>query len=466
MRTPFMGIEIGKRALMTQQTALEVIGHNIANVNTPGYTRQEALLAPTDPYMSIGNAGAVGTGVTVTDIRRIRDAFIDMQNRTETKNLGRYETMSSVLEEIEVILNEPSDSGIRSVLDMFWASMQELSANPESQSVRTTVRERAISLTSTINHIWTQLNDLQLNVDESIRTKVNEVNTYAKQVAELNLEITRAKAAGNRPNDLLDRRDLILDQLAKLADIRVTEDSAGWVRVTVGGVPIVESHGECQLGVQNGPSGFAQIVYPPTGTEVPISSGVIDGYRRMRDETIAQLKTQLDTLAQSLVTEMNAQHALGFDFNGQPGGAFFTGNNAVTIAVDPAIVGDVALIAASSTGQVGDGANAVAMAQLKQKLTMAMDPAGPVNATWDDYIREFTAQIGIQAQDATRLAENEDLLVAEIENRKQMVSGVSLDEEMTNMIRFQHAYEAAARLITVADEMLDTLINRTGMAGR
>ncbi|NPV69696.1 MAG: flagellar hook-associated protein FlgK [Firmicutes bacterium] len=462
----FVSLEIGKRALIAQQTALDVIGHNIANVNTPGFSRQEAMLAQTPPYMAAGGLGAIGTGVTVTDIRRIRDAFIDAQVRAELKALGKYETMSTAMEEIETIFNEPSDSGIRSVLDLFWTSLQDLSNNPESQAVRSTVRERAVSVAEAIKHTYRQLDQMQKNVDTSIRTKVSQVNTFARQIAELNVEITRAKASGQRPNDLMDQRDLILDNLAKVLDIRVTEDPAGWCRVTVGGVALVESDRAFELDVQNTPQGFARVIWPSTGLDISITSGELEGYRRMRDVVIPELKTDMNELAASIIDEVNTQHSLGFDYNGDPGGTFFKGTDAVTIDVGDAVAGNVALIAASSSSLVGDGSNALTIAQLRHKLTMKTDPAGPVNATWDDFVRGVVGRIGVDAEEVNRMQENTSLLVQGIENRRQSVCGVSLDEEMTNMIKFQHAYEAAARVITTADEMLDVLVNRTGLVGR
>ncbi|MGE5542085.1 MAG: flagellar hook-associated protein FlgK [Bacillota bacterium] len=470
MRTPFMGIEIGKRALMAQQAALDVIGHNVANVNTPGYTRQEAILAATDPYASPGAVGHVGTGVQVTDIRRIRDAFIDMQKRTELKRLGEFDTMSAAFEEIEVILNEPSDSGIRTVLDKFWESLQELQGNPESEAVRKTVRESAVTLSESFNRTYRQLAEMQEDVDTSVRSKVVQINALAKQIAELNVEITRARSAGYRPNDLMDRRDVLLDDLAKIIDIRVSEEASGATRVTVGGVLLVESQGAVEIGIREEGDGFAHLVWP-SGLDVNVSSGEIKGFLRLRDEYIGQVKTDIDRLANSIISEVNTQHRLGFDYHQVAGGDFFKGTDAISMAVDDAILADVSLIAASGpgssgTGLVGNGDNALALAQLKQKLTMSSDPLQPPNATWNDFFRGIVTGLVVDADHAKRMAENENYLVNQMENLQQSVSGVSLDEEMTNMMKFQHAYQAAARLITAADEMLEVLINRTGLTGR
>jgi len=466
LRTPFMGIEIGKRALMAQQTALDVVGHNVANVNTPGYTRQEAILAATDPYASPGAVGHIGTGVHVTDIRRIRDAFIDMQKRTEIKRLGEFGTMSAAFEEIEVILNEPSDSGIRSVLDKFWESLQELQSNPESEAVRKTVRESAVTLAESFNRTFRQLEEMRADVDTSVRSKVVQINALARQIAELNVEITNARSAGYRPNDLMDRRDGLLDDLAKIIDIRISEENSGAARVTVGGVLLVESQGAVEIRVREDGDGLAHLEWPG-GLDVNVSSGEIKGFLRLRDEYIQQIKTDIDSLANSIITEVNTQHALGFDYHGVAGSAsFFKGTGALSMAVDDAILGDVSLIAASGNGLVGNGDNALAMAQLKQKLTMSSDPLQPPNATWNDFFRGIVTGLGVDADHAKRMAKNEDYLVNQMENLQQSVSGVSLDEEMTNMMKFQHAYQAAAKLITAADEMLDVLINRTGITGR
>ena len=466
MRTSFLGIEIGKRAIIAQRLAIDVTGHNIANVNTPGFSRQDAVMAATQPYSSPGSAGMVGTGVQVTDIRRIRDAFLDMQARIEFQSLGRYSTLSKGLEEIEVILAEPSDSGLRSVLDRFWAALQELSVNPEGKAVRTTVTERAAALADALGHTYRQLTDLQRDADASIRGKVAEVNTITSQIAELNTEIARARSRGENPNDLMDRRDLLVDRLAHILEVRTYEDPIGWMRVTINGISIVDAEGRVELKVEEDARNYARVVWGNTGKEVTITGGEIAGYRSLRDEVTAALMADLDALAQSIIFGVNAQHTLGFDLNGTPGGAFFEGNSASTMSVSSAIVKDTAKIAASSTGMPGDGSNALAMARLKQALTMRTDPSNPPDATWDDFIRGFVNRVGVDAEDAKRMYENETLLVKSIENSRQSVCGVSLDEEMTNLVRFQHAYTAAARLITVADEMLETLITRMGVVGR
>ncbi|HAA89837.1 MAG TPA: flagellar hook-associated protein FlgK, partial [Peptococcaceae bacterium] len=245
MRSTFFGIELAKRGLQAQQRALDVTGHNVANANTPGFTRQEAVLATETPYPVPGlnmpwGAKQIGTGVEVAEIRRLRDSFIDLQVRHENKALGYWEARENALEKIEVILNEPSDSGLRSVLEAFWQSLEELSKNPESLAVRSVVRQRGLALTETFNHLDCQLRELQDDLDNSVRVKVNEVNSLGRQIADLNQQILKIEVTGARANDLRDRRDVLLDQLARIINIQAYEDDKGLAQVIIGGRPLVQ----------------------------------------------------------------------------------------------------------------------------------------------------------------------------------------------------------------------------------
>src|SRR5665647_644658 len=222
--TTFMGLEIGKSAIMAHQTALNVTGHNIANANTPGYTRQVANLVTNRPWhtpMLTGNAtvGQLGTGVDVADIQRLRDDFVDDQIRNENRTSGYWDTQQETFAKIEVILNEPSDDGLRSVMDNFWESWQDLSAHPESEAVRSVVAQRGMAVADAFNHTFRQLTDLRQDVNSNVKIKVDEINSMAVQIKDLNQQILSISIAGKQPNDLLDKRDLLLDKLSQLVDI-------------------------------------------------------------------------------------------------------------------------------------------------------------------------------------------------------------------------------------------------------
>ena len=550
MRTTFFGLEIARKGLQTSQRSLDVTGHNIANANTPGFTRQRAIIGTTTPWtvpsmQKPHQAGQVGTGVQVEEIRRIRDQFIDLQVRNENKELGYWSERADVLQKIEVIINEPSTTGLRTVMDQFWESMQELSKSPESQAVRATVRQRAIAVAETFNHIHRQMYELQEDVNDKLNVKVLEINSIANQIRDLNDQIVRievGKEAGLRENanDLRDRRDLLLDQLSRIVDTRYKEDQDGSMRVMIGSKTLVmgnrvslletKTYSETELA---GLSDYDRsrlhgmsFVKWQDGSELRLASGelksliesvgyieTLGGVKSVKG-IIPNMMMEIDHLANSIVTATNWVHLQGYGLNDAQdfvGRVFFHQEidngqlvpiRARDMRVSQEIIDDTNNIAASKSWSIennavvpGDGSHALRLAQLKHALTMITDrnymanlqpvglppapseafvpmytitgpPPREFTATFDDFFRGFIGQLGIDTQEAERMAENQEMLVGQQMNRREILSGVSLDEEMTNMIRFQHAYNAAARTITTMDEMLDTLINRVGLVGR
>lgn len=481
MTSTFFGLEIGRKALQTQQAALDVTGHNIANANTEGYTRQRAVMTTTTPFAYPGfnkplGAGQLGTGVQVQEIKRLRDDFIDLQIRQEINKTGEWEAEQNSLQKLEVIFNEPSDAGLRTVLDQFWESWQELSKKPELEAVRSTVRQRGIAVAETFNHLDRQLTDLTNDLNATIRVKIDEINNTARQIATLNDQIVRIEVQGNHANDLRDKRDLLIDELSKIIKINVNEDKYGSLAVTVGGNALVAGARSFTINATTtGPNNpNVDLVWAADNSLVSIQSGVIKGMMDTRDIMVPSYRTQLNDLANAIVTATNTQHFGGFGLNktaADPHYNFFdaAGLTAGQISVDANIIADLKNIAAANSAadplavppvfNEGDGSNALDIAGLKNQALIGA-------ATVDDYYRGMITQLGVQSQEATRMTDNQNLLLSQLENRKQEVSGVSLDEEMTNMIKFQHAYNAAARTVTAMDEMLDVVVNRLGLVGR
>ncbi len=509
MTSTFFGLEIARRGLQAQQRALDVTGHNVSNANTPGYTRQEAVMATTPPYPVSGlsvpaGAGQVGSGVEISEIRRLRDGFLDLQYRGENNALGYWEARWDAIQKVETILNEPSDSGLSKVFEQFWQSLEDLSKNPESLAARSTVLERGKALAETFNYLDRQLQALQKDLDSTIKVKVDEVNSFARQIADLNRQIQKIEVAGQRANDLRDKRDLLLDQLSKDINIQVREDANGMVQVGIGGRLLVEGDRVDELNVDTtkvGNDNFYKVVWKADNQDVQVTGGTIRGLIEMRgylDEnkkpvvgSVLEIRSKLDNMAKTLVQVFNhgttdnkyKGHYNGYGLEGSTYKLFFkekddnqnnnTGGlseevNAGNIAVHDDVLNDLNKIAASKTkptditGGAGDGLNALDLAQLlKQEKISELG-----NATFDGYYQAAIGELGVQGQQAKRMAENQQLLVSQLDSNRQEVSGVSLDEEMVNMIRFQHAYAAAARVITALDEMLDLIIGRMGLVGR
>lgn len=487
MRATFFGIEIGRRSLQTQQRALDATGHNVANANTAGFTRQEAVLATTTPFPVPGlnrpwGPGQVGTGVEVTEIRRLRDNFVDLQIRHENKALGYWEARWDALRKIEVVFNEPSDSGLLIVFEQFWQSLEELSKTPESLAARSVVRQRGMALAETFNHMDRQLQELQEDLDNALEVKVSEVNSLGRQIADLNQQILKIEVTGAQANDLRDKRDSLLDQLAKLLDLQVHEDERGLVQVSIGGLLLVQGKQFYGLVAKEDPTNesLAGVCWEVDKEPVQIKGGTMRGLIEMRGYVeagdqlgfIRGIRKQLDDLAATLAEKFNERHQGGYGLDGSQDVKFFDSKDgdlikAGNITVSDEIINDLNKIAAAQTDEnSGDGSNALALAQLKHALTMVLPGNTEPTGTFEDYFRAAVGEIGVAGQEADRMVENQELLVAQLENNRQAVSGVSLDEEMVNMIRFQRAYNAAARVITTMDEMLDLVISRMGLVGR
>ncbi|MCP4581888.1 MAG: flagellar hook-associated protein FlgK [candidate division Zixibacteria bacterium] len=459
-----VGLEIGKRALLSQQFSLNVTGHNIANVNTPGYTRQQAMMQSTLPMRSA--QGDFGTGVEVVEIRRLRTRFLDEQYRQESESLGRWATLAQGWGQVERIYTEPSDTGFSSILDNFWNSWQDLATNPDSQAARVAVKEQGSLVVNAMHHFTEQLRDFQRSIDEDIQTSVTYVNNVANQIAALNDSIASAELTGHIANDLRDRRDYLVDELATFVNVEATEESNGNFAVRIGGMALVDGNTVSELETvvqEQGINVVSEVKFVNSNAKPEIINGSLSALIETRDEVISGRQQELDELALAIVEQVNQYHSEGYGMDGNTGRNFFDAGTtgAADIELDDLIEQNEGFIASSLNGEIGDNSNALRIAGLRGKRTM-----NSKSATFGDFYNSMIGTIGVRTREAQNLAENQASLVFHIENNRQALEGVSLDEEMTNMIKFEHAYEAAARVITAMDEALNTIINGMGLVGR
>lgn len=490
MRSTFGGLEIAKRSLFTHQTALTTTGHNVANANTIGYSRQTVNMIAAKPLENIGMMrstipGQHGQSVEVHSITRIRESFLDKQFYNEHKSLGQWQTRADTLEKLEVIINEPSDTGMRQVLDNFWNSWQELSMAPDNLEARAIVKESSLALADAFNHAAKQLSDLKRDLTDNIDVKVTQINTLIGQVATLNQEIYRIEGFGNNANDLRDQRDNLIDQLSRIINVTVTEEPQGYT-VTMGELELTNGNASIEFTLD-----IAAANYVEDGTG-QLNNGELFGLYYSRDKLVTEYQNQLDALVTTLATNVNAIHSQGYTLKHPvtQGGDIFVfapvdpdnanpPSFAERLRVSSTITDDVENIAASArtyddngvTRVVkGNNENALALASLRnQKFTFDGGGIQKIilnGGTFDEFLRAVVGEIGVQTQEAQRQSTNQRILVEQIESRRASVSGVSLDEEMSNMIKFQHAYNAAARAMTTYDEMLDKVINGMGVVGR
>ena len=453
-------LNTASRSLLTQQKAIDVTGQNIANVNTPGYSRQRVVMEPSTPINF--EPGQMGTGVKAAEIQRIYDGFIGGQINGENAKLGQWEATESGLARIELIFNESSGVGLQQAMGEFWGAWQDLVNNPSGYPERTVLLSSSQTLARTFNTMSENLQQIQMDYDRTIVGTIDEINGLSRQIVDLNDKISQVEIAGQNSNDYRDQRDQLLKELSGLIETNTYENDQGQVTVLIGnGSPLVQSPHAYELSTVTNVNGLQDVVWmdrsgTPVDVTASIGGGELKGWLDVRDGYAQDYLDRLDSLAGAIIADVNLQNMVGFDMNSNAGSVFFAGTSATTMAVDPAIVADVNRIAAASsaTTSPGGNGNAVAIANLQGQLTM-----NGGSTTFDNYYSALASGVGNDVRNASANHEYEAGMIAHLENYRESVSGVSLDEEMINLVKFQHAYEAAAKLITTVDDMLNTVLN-------
>jgi flagellar hook-associated protein 1 FlgK len=687
--SPFFGLNIGASALRTAQMQVDIANQNIANANTPGYSRQAAKVSATAPFPTPafnagGNPGQLGTGVQITEVNRARDTFLDAQMRTQLNAQGQADARSEALSQVEAVVNEPSTTGLSSMLSKYWSSWQEVANSPAESAIRSNLIEQGKALADVFQGQVTQFAQQQRDLDQQVGLTVTSVNTLASQIAAINKQVSQVEVSGMHANDLRDQRDQLVDALSKLVKINTVESSDGAININVGNHQLVERSTAHTMVANTTVGAFTQVQWTGTtsgiltGTSaaqnipaagmtltinnvavvlpagrtpaetvvainttaglgsggaviaslnsggalvltstipgstgsvnvsatpgsiatilgmvttsvsgtgdgpVIVGGGKLQGLIESRDQLLKERIDGVNALASRVIESVNSVSATGVGLDGIGGRNFFSGTNASDIAVDSQLLaaggsdkvaaGRMYADAASATGYSsapGDSSNAVAMAQLSNLVSsrasvpgeltpgalgttppttlIGLDLSGAAaNTTYtfsvsgapptlmvtppgigaasitvgkdsvtggnsiytidtgsvrltlsipittpaatlaqvlaglagtsistnsgpstmgDQYARQI-ASLGVESQTARSQSVNQGVLINQLDTQRQSVSGVSLDEETINLITYQKAYQAAARIVTVMDEMLDTLINNTGRVGR
>ncbi|WP_097025901.1 flagellar hook-associated protein FlgK [Clostridium peptidivorans] len=589
----FGTLNIGKSGLFSNQKVINTISHNIANAETPGYSRQRAELQTTRPYTNpsfngSAEAGQVGTGVEVSQITRIRDTFLDYQVREELGIDGWYSGRDKFLSEIEGVFNEPSDTGLSSLISKFFGSWHELSKQSETSNARTVVVEQSKALTNELNHIYNKIGNVKKNAQDLIKQTVFDANKILDQIGQLNQGIIQVSVAKNNPNDLMDKRDLLLDELSSKFGITIDKKRFNGINVstegdtnanTPGGInliqdinpddvarlayvsniepvlgadgkPVLDAAGDptynieyykngdmtsnenrveiknvslskekfmeldqCRVvwtdkegnlldsnGQTQDPTAGNPPTYPNTASMVKFtpSSGGLKGYMSVQQD-VDKYVDQLNKLAKSIAYSVNAIHGqtddaasdtcLFFVNKDNPTGAGEAEITAGNISINKEIMDNVMLI---KTGKDGggenDGTRAIEIAQLMDKLmevqkitentdrkSFIRDLCGGLLPPNDygiqtingktsgmkvnNYFKDVVDALGVQTQQAKRVVQNQFIRLQSFEESRASVSGVLLDEEMANLVQYQHSYQANSKIIATVDELLDVVIN-------
>ena len=470
----FGGLYISISGLNASKKSLDTVSHNISNVNNPNYVRQSAIYADSR-YRDIGNGIQRGTGVDIQEIRQIRDEFLDQKYRKENSTYGYWEANSQILHEVEMVFNERIKNeltGLQKVMNDFWDAWTELGKEPDSLTIRGVVHESAVAFTETVNHMYTQLGNLQRNLNREIEEKVDEVNNILVQIADLNMKIKKHEGITSNisANDYRYERNALLDRLSCLVPISYDENYVGEVVVSLNNRNLVNSDYFNPIILKKDERGFGRIYWADTGDKIDLKGkGELGGYIDARDIYVQKYMDDLDLLVGTIAKEVNKLHKTGYDLTGAEGKDFFVnratekGENikAVNIIVNP-YLSNFNHIAASESGDIGDGKIAEKILGLREEKV----EFNGVAMTFDDFYRDVISNLGVDRNKARVISSNQEILLKQIDDNRKSISQVSLDEEMTNMMKFQHYYTANSRVINAIDEMIDQVVNRMGIVGR
>lgn len=485
----FRGLELAKQALFTQQSGLYTTGHNIANANTDGYSRQRVNFETSLPTPNATRnrqeiPGQLGSGVQAGSIERIRNTFLDVQFRAENSKSGYYDTRSEAYARMENLLNEPSDTGLSASMNQFWQSLQDLSVNPENSGARSVVLQRGEALADTFNYLSNSLTNIRSDLQNQMGVTTKKANTILTEINNINKEVRKLETHGYTANDLYDKRDLLLDELSQIIPIKVEYDKPAFgdgvatvtlmdhtgSSVTVNGEPVVLVDGandvthpiEVNTSGQDGLQvvseikiGNTSIPAEPFIGESGSLSGLIQSFGYADNGTAAgdypNMLSKLDQMAFAFVKEFNEIHGdppFFYDLTNAEGAA-----SAISVALE-----DPQQIQAGDA--FGNGENAL-------KLADVFYDDDIINGTsMMHFYESVIGEMGVNAEHIKRMSDNSTVLKSQVENQRMSVSSVSIDEELTNMLKFQHAYNAAARSMTATDELLDRIINSMGLVGR
>jgi flagellar hook-associated protein 1 FlgK len=620
MASTFLGIELGKRAVAAHEQALNITGHNMTNASTAGYSRQRVEFSAFESIYLPGmnreqTPGQIGQGTVIERIERVRDQLLDKRIAAQSAGEGYWGARDPYIRMLEQVYMEPGDNSIRSKMDAFWDSWQELATYPADMAPRQAVLERGQTLIDGIHDRYQALKGLRDMAEEDVQITVKQVNDLSRHIAGLSNDIQEVRAQGDNPNDLLDRRDLLVDKLSSLIDITVDNRDPDEFMIHTGGLVLVQGHIGRQFTLEQGVESYSRITWADTGEDALFRSGSLAALTELRDTTIAGEIQQLDSLTMNFIDLVNDIHRDAYGINGSTGQDFFTEHNFVTNVngnydrdgdgeFDSSYVfringtnvlggreqvgleGTITLSAADGnrqvayfptdtvsdivsrinnsgaevvarldkdgrltlrgtpsgnadnpdfvirhvedsgrflegyagilqTGSVYDWAGADAVASLRGMPTdfavapiahpsgwieinaaLVKDPgsvaaglgengriANPGNGeaalaiasvrnttvmvgrlgTFDDYFADAVGRVGLLGEQSGRSLETQNLVMKQLRDMRQSVSGVNMDEELANMIKYQHGYNAAARFITTVNSLLDTLINRMGV---
>jgi flagellar hook-associated protein 1 len=451
-------LAIALSGLTAEQGALAATTNNVANVNTPGYSRQVPNLVSSDPI--VVDPLTLGTGVTLQSIDSIRDPILESRIQQETQTQGELSAQVSALDQTQV--NFAASSGdIGTSITNFFNSINELSSNPTDLSVRQGVLTAADNLATSFNNTANSLTQQQSSLDLNVVQTVGQINQLTQQIAQLNAQVSNLQNVGESAGSFVDQRQLAIDQLSSLVDVSVIPSDNTLTLTTANGAPLVIGQKSFLLATQTTPSGLHDVYSQGADITSQITSGQLGGTIQTRDQQIPAIQTQLDTLAAGLANAVNAVQTAGFDRNGIAGTNLFNpppaSGTGAAASLSVAIT-DPALIAASSDGTEGSNGNAEALYALSnQAIINGQSPT--------DYYSGVVFNVGNDAANATAEQSASSQVLQQLNDQRSSISGVSLDQEAANLVQYQNAYTASAQVITAINNMMYAVIQMNVLTG-
>ncbi|MCW5960187.1 MAG: flagellar hook-associated protein FlgK [Pyrinomonadaceae bacterium] len=457
MSINFSLFEIGRTALNANQLGISVTGQNIANVNTPGYSRQRVNLAENTPQQF--GRFAVGTGVSIQGVQSFRDRFIQSRIQTETGIAGRLNAERDALYPVESALQGSENGGLQSALTNFFGAFRDLEANPNSTALRGIVAQKGSNLAAAFQSTRGRLDQIRRGTDAELRNTAESVNNLTPQIAEFNKQIKQIESVGGNASSLIDQRTELINRVSELTGARSTDNLDGTISLTIGeGRALVAGANAFQLEVQSTPPlGLTSISLG--GDPAIFDEGKIKGLQNALSFTSGQIDS-LDALAASVAARVNAIHSSGTDLDGNPGISFFDDSAPVTaanFAVNFAIINDPRLVVASPLTQPGQ--TGTVAGEIANLLTDAGNTVGTRTGSFNSIFGSMVSEAGERVRLADDGLTTQGVILSQAIAQRDSVSGVSLDEEAINLMQYQRAFEAAARFLRVADEMTQTILS-------
>lgn len=438
-------------ALQAQQAGLQTTTNNIANINTPGYSRERPILEEASP-VTLGNF-VIGGGVLLEGIASLRSDLLDLQIGQETQQQTNSQAYVNSMNQVQTLF--PDDTtGIGAQISAFFQSLNNLSTDPTDLTLRQSVLSAAGGMASSFSNTATELSGIRSQLDGDVQQQVQQVNQIAGQIAALNTQLSAVSSTGQQYSSLLDQRSALIQQLSGTIDVSQINDGASVTLTTKQGAPLVVDGQAYSLSTSLSSDGTSHI-YDAQGQDITseISGGQLGGMLQARDQDIPSLETQLDSLAGGMVQALNAANAEGTDLNGNPGGNLFEPITGPGAAASMAVaITDPSLIAASSDGSSGSNGNLANLSAVaNQEVSNGMTPSGAYG--------NLVFQVGLSVNNGNTELTASTAMVQQLQQQQQSVSGVSLDEEASNLLLYQRGYQAAAEAITAVNQMLEVAIN-------